>query len=111
MQLKPCHSIQIETTNENKINKSLLSDELFNDDESDSEKQIEDAFDFSQLRKKLQRRIMGFKDDHELATEAENRYKCESRVQLVDTGNIKQAMKKWISMDKKAHPIQFQHSD
>lgn len=54
---------------------------------------------------------MGFKDDEELATESENRQKCESRVQLVDTGSIKKAMKKWISMDKEANPIQFQHSD
>lgn len=77
----------------------------------EEQEQVQDAFDFSQLRKKLQRRIMGFKDDEELATEAENRQKSESRFQLVDTGSIKKAMKKWISMDKEANPIQFQHSD
>uniref|UniRef100_A0A915ETV0 Uncharacterized protein n=1 Tax=Ditylenchus dipsaci TaxID=166011 RepID=A0A915ETV0_9BILA len=62
----------------------------------------EDAFDFSLLRKKLQQRIMGCKDDEDLATEMENKQKCEQRVQLADTGNTKRAMNKWLVMDKEA---------
>uniref|UniRef100_A0A915CQY7 Uncharacterized protein n=1 Tax=Ditylenchus dipsaci TaxID=166011 RepID=A0A915CQY7_9BILA len=51
---------------------------------------------------KLQQRIMGCKDDEDLATEMENKQKCEQRVQLADTGNTKRAMNKWLVMDKEA---------
>ncbi|KAI1732161.1 protein kinase domain-containing protein [Ditylenchus destructor] len=69
----------------------------------------QDAFDFNQLRIRLQQRIMGVKDDDDLATEAENRKKTELRVQRVDTGNTQRAMKKWISLDKQAatNPLNF----
>lgn len=59
-----------------------------------------DAFDFRALRMKLQQRISGVKDDDDMATEAENRHKCELRVQLHDSENIKRTMKKWMSMDR-----------
>lgn len=49
---------------------------------------------------KLQQRIMGIKDDNDLATEAENRHKCKLRVQLQGSTTIKQTMNKWLSMDK-----------
>jgi len=60
----------------------------------------QDVFDFSLLRKKLQNRIMGMKDEDDLATEEDNRQKSEMRVKLASNLNAKHAMKKWISMDK-----------
>nr|CAD2170544.1 unnamed protein product [Meloidogyne enterolobii] len=69
-----------------------------------------DVFDFRLLRMKLQNRIMGMKDEEELATEAENKRKFELQKQqreLQTNLNIKMAMRKWLAMDKESKQQKF----
>uniref|UniRef100_A0A914GXA4 Protein kinase domain-containing protein n=1 Tax=Globodera rostochiensis TaxID=31243 RepID=A0A914GXA4_GLORO len=73
----------------------------------------QDVFDFSLLRKKLQNRIMGLKDQDDLETEAENqqRFELQKQQKMLRTNlNIKRAMRKWISIDKETKHHQQQHN-
>uniref|UniRef100_A0A7E4UQS0 Protein kinase domain-containing protein n=1 Tax=Panagrellus redivivus TaxID=6233 RepID=A0A7E4UQS0_PANRE len=58
-----------------------------------------EAFDFGNLREQLERRVSGARpiDEFEAWRQAKAR---ELRSSLHDNGNIKRAMKKWITMDK-----------